>query len=151
MCIRDRPRTPRKPKYMLIVVQRIACDPLIATAPAKQNGGAWSYRFWRLSNRALAATVGKCRCGPLGRGNYKILDIRIGAGFCPALSALRLRRPHFFQQRKKWGKERRQKPMVFGFPSPSRVSFVMGRQGNRLSNRPAAAPTQAKERVGLWF
>ena len=28
-----------------------------------------------------------------------------------------LRRPHFFQQRKKWGKERRQKPMVFGFPS----------------------------------
>ena len=26
------------------------------------------------------------------------------------------RRPHFFQQRKKWGKERRQKPMVFGFP-----------------------------------
>ena len=23
---------------------------------------------------------------------------------------------HFFQQRKKWGKERRQKPMVFGFP-----------------------------------
>ena len=29
----------------------------------------------------------------------------------------RSRRPHFFQQRKKWGKERRQKPMVFGFPS----------------------------------
>ena len=29
------------------------------------------------------------------------------SGFC-------LRRPHFFQQRKKWGKERRQKPMVFG-------------------------------------
>ena len=27
-----------------------------------------------------------------------------------------LRRPHFFQQRKKWGKERRQKPMVFGIP-----------------------------------
>ena len=53
---------------------------------------------------------------PAGRGNYKILDIRIGAGFYPALSALRLRRPHFFQQRKKWGKERRQKPMVFGIP-----------------------------------
>ena len=29
------------------------------------------------------------------------------SGFC-------LRRPHFFQQRKKWGKERRQKPLVFG-------------------------------------
>ena len=28
-----------------------------------------------------------------------------------------LRRPHFFQQRKKWGKERRQRPMVFGIPS----------------------------------
>ena len=28
----------------------------------------------------------------------------------------RSRRSHFFQQRKKWGKERRQKPMVFGFP-----------------------------------
>ena len=53
---------------------------------------------------------------PAGRGNYKILDIRIGAGFYPALSALRLRRPHFFQQRKKWGKERRQRPMVFGIP-----------------------------------
>ena len=31
-------------------------------------------------------------------------------------SLLCLRRPRFFQQRKKWGKERRQKPMVFGFP-----------------------------------
>ena len=72
--------------------------------------------FGRLSNRALAASGGKYGCGPLGRGNYKIPDIRIGAGFCPALSALRLRRPHFFQQRKKWGKERRQKPMVFGIP-----------------------------------
>ena len=30
-----------------------------------------------------------------------------------------LRRPHFYQQRKKWGKERRQKPMVFGFPFAS--------------------------------
>ena len=27
-----------------------------------------------------------------------------------------LRRPYFFQQRKKYGKERRQKPVVFGFP-----------------------------------
>ena len=40
--------------------------------------------FGRLSNRALAANGGKCRCGPLGRGNYKIPDIRIGAGFYPA-------------------------------------------------------------------
>ena len=31
-------------------------------------------------------------------------------------SFLCLRRPYFFQQRKKYGKERRQKPTVFGFP-----------------------------------
>ena len=40
--------------------------------------------FGRLSNRALAASGGKCGCGPPGRGNYKIPDIRIGAGFYPA-------------------------------------------------------------------
>ena len=29
--------------------------------------------FWRLSNRALAAIGGKCRCGPLGRrGMHRI-------------------------------------------------------------------------------
>ena len=40
-----------------------------ALAAADVVGGEhwWAYRFWRLSNRALAATVGKCRCGPLGR------------------------------------------------------------------------------------
>lgn len=32
-------------------------------------------------------------------------------------SSFFLRRPHFFPRRKKWGKERRPKPMVFGFPS----------------------------------
>ena len=94
--------------------------------------------FGRLSNRALAASGGKCRCGPLGRGNYKIPDIRIGAGFCPALSALRLRRPHFFQQRKKWGKERRQKPMVFGIP------FVrLQLRCKKVPQRIASAPTLA--------
>ena len=75
---------------------------------------------------------------PAGRGNYKILDIRIGAGFCPALSALRLRRPHFFQQRKKWGKERRQKPMVFGIP------FVrLQLRCKKVPQRIASAPTLA--------
>ena len=39
--------------------------------------------FGRLSNRALAAACGKCGCGPLGRGNYKIPDIRIGGGSTP--------------------------------------------------------------------
>ena len=94
--------------------------------------------FGRLSNRTLAAACGKCRCGPLGRGSYKILDIRIGAGFYPALSALRLRRPHFFQQRKKWGKERRQKPMVFGIP------FVrLQLRCKKVPQRIAPAPTLA--------
>ena len=46
---------------------------------------------------------------------------RSGAtSFCPRrpanFSFLCLRRPYFFQQRKKYGKERRQKPTVFGFP-----------------------------------
>ena len=35
---------------------------------------------------------------------------------CTRVLLLRLRRPYFFQQRKKYGKERRQKPTVFGFP-----------------------------------
>ena len=39
--------------------------------------------FGRLPNRAPAASGGKCRCGPLTRGNYKILDIHIGAGSTP--------------------------------------------------------------------
>ena len=41
------------------------------------------------------------------------------------------RRPHFFQQRKKWGKERRQKPMVFGFPLPDLNAAGKGSTGNR--------------------
>ncbi len=32
--------------------------------------GAGFYRFGRLSNRALAAVGGKCRCGPLGRDGH---------------------------------------------------------------------------------
>ena len=35
---------------------------------------------------------------------------------CTRVLHLCLRRPYFFQQRKKYGKERRQKPTVFGFP-----------------------------------
>ena len=60
-----------------------------------------------------------------------------------------LRRHTFCQQQQKVCKKCRQKPMVSGLPLPSRASCVMGRQGNWLSNRPAAAPTQVKRRVGL--
>ena len=51
--------------------------------------------------------------------------------------------------RQKVCKKRRQKPMVSGLPFLSRVAFVMGRKGNRLCNKPAAAPSQVKGRVGL--
>ena len=40
--------------------------------------------------------------------------------------------------------KRRLKPMVSKPPLLSRALLVMGRKGNRLSNRPAAAPTQLK-------
>ena len=46
-------------------------------------------------------------------------------------------------------KKCRQKPMVSGLPFLSRVAFVMGRKGDRLCNKPAAAPSQVKGRVGL--
>ena len=54
------------------VPQRIASASTLAAADMV-GGGYWrDYRFRRLSNRALAAVSGKCRCGPLGRGNIKI-------------------------------------------------------------------------------
>ena len=67
----------------------------------------------------------------------------------PAVLSFCLRRHTFCQQRQKICKKRRQKPMVSGLPFLSRVAFVMGRKGNRLCNKPAAAPSQVKGRVGL--
>ena len=67
----------------------------------------------------------------------------------PAVLSFCLRRHTFCQQRQKVCKKRRQKPMVSGLPFLSRVAFVMGRKGNRLCNKPAAAPSQVKGRVGL--
>ena len=55
----------------------------------------------------------------------------------------------FVNSDKKYAKKRRQKPMVSGLPFLSSVAFVMGRKGNRLCNKPAAAPSQVKGRVGL--
>ena len=38
-----------------------------------RRGGCAGLPFGRLSNRALAAVGGKCMCGPLGRGKFKIM------------------------------------------------------------------------------
>ncbi len=43
---------------------------------------------------------------------------------CTRVLHVCLRRPYFFQQRKKYGKERRQKPSVFGFPFRPIVTAV---------------------------
>ena len=51
--------------------------------------------------------------------------------------------PRFIRHRRRFGGFR-QRPMVSGLPLPSRALLVMGCSGNRLSNRPAAAPVQAK-------
>ena len=70
---------------------------------------------------------------------------RSGAtSFCPRrpanFSLLCLRRPYFFQQRKKYGKERRQKPSVFGgvFARFCRCWQKRGAPESEISPRPRA-------------
>ena len=69
-------------------------------APSRQTGVSDGPLYFLSARRVprLRARVTFGRSGPLHR------------------LSLCLRRPHFFQQRKKRGKERRQKPMVFGIP-----------------------------------
>ena len=56
---------------------------------------------------------------------------------CTRVLLFCLRRPYFFQQRKKYGKERRQKPTVFGFPFRPIVTAVQkGSAPNRLHSYP---------------
>ena len=56
---------------------------------------------------------------------------------CTRVLHVCLRRPYFFQQRKKYGKERRQKPTVFGFPFRPIVTAVQkGSAPNRLHSYP---------------
>ena len=54
------------------VPQGIGHGPALAAADVVGRGNWPFYRFERLSNRALAAIGGKCRCGPLGRRDIKI-------------------------------------------------------------------------------
>ena len=46
-------------------------DPRCRSSGKMQEHGVLP--LWRLSNRALAAAGGKCMCGPLGRGKFKIM------------------------------------------------------------------------------
>ena len=88
------------------------------------------------------------------QGGWKPADTTVfrsaaGGILFPAVLSFCLRRHTFCQQRQKVCKKRRQKPMVSGLPFLSRAAFVMGRKGDRLCNKPAAAPSQVKGRVGL--
>ena len=80
---------------------------------------------------------------------------RSGAtSFCPRrpanFSLLCLRRPYFFQQRKKYGKERRQKPTVFGFPF-SDCNCIIKRSHNEspVLLSPLPLPRPARRRYVL--
>ena len=65
-------------------------------------------------------------------GPFSVLRLRAAPASC-----ICLRRPYFFQQRKKYGKERRQKPSVFGFPFRPIVTAVQkGSAPNRLHPYP---------------
>ena len=65
-------------------------------------------------------------------GPFSVLRLRAAPASC-----ICLRWPYFFQQRKKYGKERRQKPMVFGFPFRPIVTAVQkGSAPDRLHSYP---------------
>ena len=65
-------------------------------------------------------------------GPFSVLRLRVAPASC-----ICLRWPYFFQQRKKYGKERRQKPTVFGFPFRPIVTAVQkGSAPNRLHSYP---------------
>ena len=60
------------------------------------------------------------------------------------------RRPYFFQQRKKYGKERRQKPVVFGFPlSDSNHGTKRFRIESLVPPSPLPLPRTARRCAGL--
>ena len=67
-------------------------------------------------------------------GPFSVLRLRAAPASCMYVC---LRWPYFFQQRKKYGKERRQKPSVFGFPFRPIVTAVQkGSAPNRLHSYP---------------
>ena len=71
---------------------------------------------------------------------------------CTRVLHVCLRRPYFFQQRKKYGKERRQKPTVFGFPFRPIVTAVQKDSApNRLYSRPRCRSCVPRGGVLLRF
>ena len=65
---------------------------------------------------------------------------------CTRVLHVCLRRPYFFQQRKKYGKERRQKPSVFGFPFRPIVTAVQkGSAPDRLHSYPCCRSCVPRE------
>ena len=82
---------------------RLPSLPLTGHAESNGRPPVWAIIKSRTCRRLRQVWV-----RPAGRGNYNILDIRIGAGFCPALSALRLalnpRRGGVPTRRRKFGR-----------------------------------------------
>ena len=69
---------------------------------------------------------------------------------CTRVLHLCLRRPYFFQQRKKYGKERRQKPTVFGFPLSDSNHGTKGfRIESLVPPSPLPFPRPTRRRAGL--
>ena len=69
---------------------------------------------------------------------------------CTRVLHVCLRRPYFFQQRKKYGKERRQKPTVFGFPlSDSNHGTKRFRIESLVPPSPLPLPRTARRCAGL--
>ena len=65
---------------------------------------------------------------------------------CTRVLHVCLRRPYFFQQRKKYGKERRQKPTVFGFPlSDSNHGTKRFRIESRVLPSPLPLPCSTRQ------
>ena len=110
------------------VPQGIGHGPALAAADVVGRGNWPFYRFERLSNRALAAIGGKCRCGPLGRRDIKIYrkckvlfpystreksfcaERGSGSGDRSAGDSVR----NLFAPQLQLGEREIQKPMVFG-------------------------------------
>mgnify|MGYP007107636031 CR=1 FL=1 len=130
-------------------------------AQPKSYVGANSFRPNRKSDRGPRATVlggaqGACayqRAEGVSGGEAGVLskcERKRRTRQRPSLFVTCLRRPHFFQQRKKWGKERRQKPMVFGFPlSDCDCGIKRFRIESLVRLSPLPLPCSARRCAGL--